>query len=153
MLQWRICLNFFLNLSYFINFIIRSLLFVSDCCLPWLHMLFAVHLVRSWWIRNIKGNFFSCLLGYMCSFPCTLCDHDKSETMRKLEKKEFYGKLTKIQPHCVENLFLFFFFFVICRKKKETTENKRGEKKNLSSFHSFTYLFNLAHLFQSCFLP
>ena len=27
---------------------------------------------------------------------CTLCDHDKSETMRKLENVDFPGKLTKI---------------------------------------------------------
>ena len=58
MLQWRICLIFFLNLSYFINFIIRSLLFVSDCCLPWLRMLFAMHLVRSRQFRNNKEKFF-----------------------------------------------------------------------------------------------
>ena len=95
MLQWRIC--FFLNLSYFISFIIRYFfVLVLDCCLPWLRMLFAVHLARSRRIKNSERKFFFCLLSNICSLSCTLCDHGKSQTTRKLENVDFLGKLTKI---------------------------------------------------------
>ena len=95
MLQWRICFIFFKSFSYFISIIIRSFVLVSDYSLPWLRMLFAVHLARSRRIRNSDGKFF-CLLGYVCSLSCTLCDHGKSEITRKLENVDFPGKLTNI---------------------------------------------------------
>ena len=56
MLQWQI---FKKNISYLISFIIRSFfVLVLECYLPWLRMLFAVHLAWSRRIRNSTGKFF-----------------------------------------------------------------------------------------------
>ena len=55
MLQWRFC--FFLISHIFISLLLDHFVLVSDCCLPWLRMLFAVHLARSRRIRNSEGKF------------------------------------------------------------------------------------------------
>ena len=88
MLQWQICLNLFLNLLYFISFIIRSLLFESrTIAFPSCICSLLCTLRDCSESERASESFFSCLLGYVCSLPCTFCDHGKSETTRKTWKR------------------------------------------------------------------
>ena len=94
MLQWRFC---FFYLSYIYQFVIRSFCF-SLGLLPSLaaYAFFRAPCVIAANQKQWGKVFFSCLLGYVCSLPCTLCDYGKSEIARKLENVDFSGKLTKI---------------------------------------------------------
>ena len=80
---------FFLNLSYLISFIIRIffLVLISNCCLPWLRMLFAVHLAQSRRIKNRKGKFFFLVFSAtyaLCHAPCAITENHKQRENLKM---------------------------------------------------------------------
>ena len=97
MLQWRICF-IFLKISHILSVLLLDIYCFSLKMLPSLaaYALFHAPCVIAVNQKQKGKVFFSCLLGYVCSLPCTLCDHGKSETMRKLENVDFPGRLTKI---------------------------------------------------------